>query len=288
MQLPHYGARLDLARMDRTLCLAEASGFDSAWVTDHVAVPGRLAAEYGSITEALVTLGYLAGQSQRINLGVSALVVTARQPLLTLKQIASLDFLSGGRLILCVAAGWVEEEFQNLGYEFRTRGCRLDAWLDLFHSCIGQMPGPVSYDGPPPVHEAWLAPAPSAPAGPPIWVAGHSWAALARAARVGTWHPRAMPVAEFRPLAAVFKARCPHGTIISRMGVSFAPEAAAAGWDGRPPQRVAGPPAVVAEGLREYVRAGCDGFLITFVTDHGALEDHLVRFAEDVRPHLEG
>jgi len=287
VQLPHHGVGLDRARLDRTLRLAEASGFDSAWVTDHVAVPGRLAAEYGSITEALVTLAYLAGQSRRIHLGVSALVVAARQPLLTVKQITSLDFLAAGRLILCVAAGWVEEEFQNLGYEFRTRGRRLDAWLDLFRACIGQMPGPVSHDGPAPLQEAWLAPPPSAPGGPPIWVAGHSQAALARAARVGTWHPRAMQVAEFRPLAAAFKARCPHGTIISRMGVSFAPEAAAGGG-GRSPQRVAGPPTAVTDGLREYIHAGCDGFLITFVADPGALEDHLVRFAEEVRPHLEG
>ncbi len=70
---------------------AEAAGFDSGWVTDHVLVPNEHAHVYGTIGEALVSLGYLSAQTSRLELGVSALVVPQRNPLVALKQLATLD-----------------------------------------------------------------------------------------------------------------------------------------------------------------------------------------------------
>src|SRR3954453_11857416 len=84
---------------------------------------------YGEITEALVTLAYLAARTSSIKLGVSALVVPQRPPLLTLKQVMPVDYLAQGRLMLCVAAGWTAQEFENLGYSMKGRGHRLDTWL---------------------------------------------------------------------------------------------------------------------------------------------------------------
>src|SRR5919202_5115178 len=126
--LPNYGDGFDPARLAGAAAAAEAAGLDSGWVTDHVLVPSRHAAVYGTIAEALVAVGFLAGRTERLRLGVSALIVPQRQPLLTLKQLVSLDVLSGGRLITAVAAGWMEEEVPTPGASFADRGRRLDEW----------------------------------------------------------------------------------------------------------------------------------------------------------------
>ena len=124
--LPNYGEALDVERLVGVAVAAEQEGLDSGWVTDHVIVPAEHAATYGTIAEALVTLGFLAARTQRLELGVSALVVPQRQPLVPLKQLTTLDFLSGGRIVTAVAAGWMEGEFATLGAPYERRGRLLD------------------------------------------------------------------------------------------------------------------------------------------------------------------
>ena len=102
--LPNYGAPLDAEGLAAAAVAAEEAGFDSVWATDHLLVPAEHAEIYGTIAEALVTLGFLAGRTHRIGLGVSALVVPQRNPLVALKQLTTLDFLSGGRIVTAVAA----------------------------------------------------------------------------------------------------------------------------------------------------------------------------------------
>ena len=79
--LPNYGEGLEAERLAACAVAAEESGFDSGWVTDHLLVPDEHAEIYGSIAEALVSLGFLAGRTRRLQLGVSALIVPARNPL---------------------------------------------------------------------------------------------------------------------------------------------------------------------------------------------------------------
>jgi len=85
------------------------------FLADHLNVPAERATTYGTIAEALVSLGFLAGRTRRLELGVSALVVPQRQPLVALKQLTTLDFLSGGRIVTAVSPGWMEGEFASLG-----------------------------------------------------------------------------------------------------------------------------------------------------------------------------
>jgi alkanesulfonate monooxygenase SsuD/methylene tetrahydromethanopterin reductase-like flavin-dependent oxidoreductase (luciferase family) len=139
--LPNYGEGLETERLAAAAVAAEESGFDSGWVTDHLLVPDEHASVYGSIAEALVALGFLAGRTRRLELGVSALIVPARHPLVALKQLTTLDFLSGGRIVTAVAAGWMEGEFETLRAPFEQRGRLLDEWLDLASSVFEQMPG---------------------------------------------------------------------------------------------------------------------------------------------------
>ena len=149
--LPNYGEAFDPGRLTAAAAAAEAAGLDSGWMTDHVLPPSRHAGIYGTIAEALVAVGYLAGCTTRLRLGVSALIVPQREPLLTLKQLVTLDVLSGGRLVTAVAAGWMEEEFRTLGASFPDRGRRLDEWLDLVGDLLQQAPGRVVADGPVPI-----------------------------------------------------------------------------------------------------------------------------------------
>src|ERR671911_260186 len=189
--LPNYGEAFDPGRLTAAAVATEEAGLDSGWMTDHVLPPSRHAGIYGTVAEALVALGFLAGCTRRLRLGVSALIVPQREPLLTLKQLVTLDVLSGGRLVTAVAAGWMEEEFQTLGASFDDRGRRLDEWIDLVGDLLRQAPGRVVADGPVPVSDAWLAPAPTRPEGLELWVAGVSRHTLRRAVAASRFPRRA-------------------------------------------------------------------------------------------------
>jgi alkanesulfonate monooxygenase SsuD/methylene tetrahydromethanopterin reductase-like flavin-dependent oxidoreductase (luciferase family) len=263
---------------------AEDAGFDSIWLTDHLLVPPELAGAYGTIAEALVTLGFLAGSTTRIRLGVSALVVPQRHPLVTLKQVTSLDFLSGGRLVLAVAPGWLEEEFETLGAEFEQRGSRLDDWLALATAAFAQMPGPIEYEGTPSLRGGWLAPGLTRVAAIEVWVAGGGEAALRRAARAGVWHPVALPLGRFAELAARFRERRPDGRVVMRLSTLLREVPEPDGVDERGRHAVVGPPGWITERLTEYVRNGCDGFVVNLGHDAPGLADRAWRFMDDVWP----
>jgi len=283
--LPNYGEALDAERLSAAAVAAEESGFDSGWVTDHVLVPPEHAPIYGTIAEALVALGFLAARTRTLELGVSALVVPQRNALVPLKQLTSLDFLSGGRIVTAVAAGWMQGEFDVLGADFAARGRLLDDWLRLALSVFDQMPGHVRYEGEQLSVDGWLAPALARLGGPELWVAGVSKATIRRAAITGVWHPVALAPDELRPLAASLRERRPDSRVVLRLSAYLQPEAQQ-GADERGRHAVAGPADWVAERLAEYVDAGCDGFVLNL--DHAApgLEDRIRRFAEEVVPLL--
>ena len=281
--LPSYGEILDADGLAAAAVAAEEAGFDSGWVTDHVLVPPEHASVYGTIAESLVVLGFLAGRTQTLELGVSALVVPQRNPLVALKQLTTLDFLSGGRVVTAVAAGWMEGEFATLGASFEERGRLLDEWLDAAAAVFDQMPGLVRWDGKLLLSfEGWLAPALVRPGGPELWVAGVSRATLRRAAKTGVWHPVALPPDELRPMAAELRERRPDARVVLRIGVSFAPEPHP-GRDERGRHAIAGPPEWIAERLAEYADAGCNGFVVNLEHDRPGLDERIFRFAEEVR-----
>ena len=284
--LPNYGESFDPGRLAAAAAAAEEAGLDSGWMTDHVLPPSRHAGIYGTITEALVTLGFLAARTERLRLGVSALIVPQREPLLTLKQLVSLDVLSDGRLITAVAAGWMEEEFQTLGASFSDRGRRLDEWLELAGELLRQAPGRVLADGPLPVADAWLAPAPTRPEGLELWVAGVSRHTLRRAARTGVWHPVALPVRELRPMAAAFREQAPEGRVVLRLAVAVQDRLEEQATDDRGRHMVAGPASWIAEQLNDYLDGGTDGFVVDLAHDTPGLEDRIAAFAGEVAPLL--
>ena len=281
--LPNYGAGLDAERLAAAAVAAEEAGFDSGWATDHLLVPPEHATVYGTIAEPLVALGFLAGRTRKLLLGVSALVVPQRNPLVALKQLTTLDLLSGGRVLTAVAAGWMEGEFATLGASCEARGRLLDEWLEAAAAVFDQMPGLVRWEGELLSFEGWLAPGLVRPGGPELWVGGVSRATLRRVAKTGVWHPVALPVDELRPMAAALRERRPDARVVLRIGVSFAQEPRP-GRDERGRHAIAGPPEWIAERLAEDVDAGCTGFVVNLEHERPGLDERIRRFAEEVKP----
>ncbi len=285
--LPNYGPALSPERLADACVAAESAGFDSAFVTDHLIVPAEHAEIYGAIDEALVSLGFLASRTSRLELGVSALVVPQRNPLVVLKQLTTLDHLSGGRIVTAVTAGWMEGEFETLGADFARRGRLLDEWLELALSVFQQMPGRVRFDGELLSVDGWFAPPLVRPGGPELWVAGVSRATLRRAAKTGVWHPVALPPAELAPMAVELRERRADSRVILRISAYLAVEPQT-GTDERGRHAIEGPPEWVAERLAEYAEAGCNGFVLNLDHESPGLTERIQRFAEDVAPLLRG
>jgi probable F420-dependent oxidoreductase len=161
---------------------AEAVGIDDLWVADHIAIPPDDAeGSGGRYLDPLATLAYLAGVTTRIGLGTGVLVLPYRPALVTAKWIATIQELSGGRLLLGVGAGWMEAEFRAVGVPKSQRGSITDATLSFLNQCFAN--DEVELNG----QRFLFLPR---PARPPIFVGGAPPHALRRTVRYGDgWMP---------------------------------------------------------------------------------------------------
>jgi probable F420-dependent oxidoreductase len=161
---------------------AEEAGIDDLWVADHLALAREDSeGSEGRYVEPLATLAFLAGITGRVTLAVGVLIVPYRPALLTAKWIASIQELSGGRLMLGVGVGWMEKEFRALGVDPRRRGADTDATLAFLHACFAS--DEVEANG----QRFLFRPRPPRP---PIIVGGAPPHAIRRAARFGEgWMP---------------------------------------------------------------------------------------------------
>lgn len=197
-KLPHSGAlpsRIGIGPMAAEL---EAAGFDSIWVSDHVVFPTEVRSRYpfssdGRITwavdadylEPIVVLSAAAQATHRAELGTAVLILPMRNPVLLAKQAATIDAMSGGRLVLGVGVGWLREEFEALGADFDARGAVLDEWLEIVRRCWTGHVEPFAgrfYRIPFAVESR-----PTPRRHVPLLIGGMSAAAHRRAAAVGGW-----------------------------------------------------------------------------------------------------
>ena len=306
-----------LAKPDQVLSIAakaDALGYASIFVTDHVVLPASMARSVypysatGQLPggaaqdylEPLAMLGCLARATKRARLGTSVLVIPYRHPLVTAKILATVDQLAGGRVILGAGVGWLREEFEALGAPpFEERGAVTDEYLRFMRATWTT--DPVSFTGRyVSVHGVHALPKPAQPAGIPVWIGGHTDAAVRRAATLGDgWHPIAL-----RPPGLLFPDEY---ATRARQIQAWAKDA------GRDPRAVTltvrvpmevrskrlAPPAgdrpffqgtadqVVAD-IRAYATAGVTHFVFDHThQDLRALLENLERFAHEVRPKLE-
>lgn len=176
--------------------IAEQAGFDALFVSDHLCIPpDQTEGSGGRYLDVLATLAFLAGATEKIRLGISVLVVPYRPAVLTAKQVATIQELSGERMILGIGVGWMKPEFDALSVNIRRRGAITDETLSVIHHLFSaDVPG--AYDGP-------LVKFPSfvflpRPKRPPIWIGGNGPAAMNRVLKFGEgWHPM-LPAPELK------------------------------------------------------------------------------------------
>jgi probable F420-dependent oxidoreductase len=164
---------------------AEDAGFAAVFVTDHPAPPVEWIAAGGHHTiDPFVTLAYAAAATTALRLQTNLFVPAYRHALLSAKQVASLDALSGGRVILGVGAGYLQPEFAAVGADFDNRNDVLDAAIRTMRAAwTGE-----------PVDGVLSLPTPAQPGGPPIWIGGNSTRAIRRAVELGDgWVPMPSP-----------------------------------------------------------------------------------------------
>ncbi len=175
---------------------AEQAGFDSIWTVEHVVVPAGYESEYpydksgkmpgaekADMPDPLIWLAYVAARTTTIKLATGILIVPQRNPLVLAKEVATLDKLSGGRMLLGVGAGWLEEEFDALGVPFARRGKRLDDYIGAMRALWAD--GEASYEGEFTSFSRAISRPKPVTGSVPVVIGGHSEAAAKRAGRMG-------------------------------------------------------------------------------------------------------
>ena len=132
IHLPQAGPAASADAISEVAELADSLGFEDVWVSDHLIIPAD--AKYppsAYIYEPLAVMAWVAAKTSKVKIGTTVLVLPMRNPIVVAKSLASIDLLSGGRVILGTAAGWLKAEFDALGIPFNERGKRTDEALEM-------------------------------------------------------------------------------------------------------------------------------------------------------------
>ncbi|HEU4438855.1 MAG TPA: LLM class F420-dependent oxidoreductase [Methylomirabilota bacterium] len=319
MRVMHFGFALPgrgpLATPESLTRLAQKADelrYSSLFVTDHVVIPttyqspypysttGRFAGDWtNGYLEPLALMGVLAGLTSRVKLGTSVLVIPYRNPVVTAKMLATLDVMSGGRLILGAGVGWMREEFEAVqAPPFEARGKVTDEYLRLMREVWTKEP--VQFAGAyyrlPSVS---ALPKPRQPGGIPIWIGGHTDVALRRTGELAdAWHPIGMrPPAMLYPPEYAEKLKVIHAwaqkagrdpkaiALSLRVPLELAPKRGKATVSDQPGFR--GSAADVIGHIKSYQALGVTHFVFDLApADLRGQLALMERFAEEVRPKV--
>jgi probable F420-dependent oxidoreductase len=224
IHLPHAGEQASPALIQRFAIHAEELGLDDLWVSEHIIVPRDKFPRSPLFYDPVLTLTWVAAVTTRVRLGTSVLVLPMRHPLPLAKELATLQNLSDGRLILGAGVGWLEPEFAALGVPFNERGRRLDEGLAMMRAVWTQDPVTFRSRTIPAVIEGMtMTPMPVSPI--PLWLGGNSDAAIRRTIRVADgWHGSGHTPATAAPLVQRLRAERPETGFTISMRVH---------WNGR-------------------------------------------------------
>ena len=291
---------------------AEELEFDLVLAPDHVVVPRDIASTYpytqggefpggvtGEAIEQLTTLAFMAGQTSRVRLGTSVMIVPHRNPVLAAKMLSTLDMLSQGRITLGVGAGWMREEFEAMGLPpFEERGEVTDEYIRAFKE-LWTSDNPTFEGKYCRFSNVSFLPKPVQKPHPPIWIGGESPRALRRAAELGNgWSPIGsnpqFPLSRPEQLQAAMgrlAERCKRaGRDPSEVEVVYrthqyqlqdGPDAS--------PDRLpfTGSPEQVAGDIHRYEEMGVKTMTVDFARLSGSIDEmlhHMEEFAARVRP----
>lgn len=191
------GPYVDSVKAVELVQAAEEVGFESIWTVEHTVVPAGYGSAYPyspsgkmaggddaiPLPDPLIWMAYVAAATKRIKLGTAILILPQHNPVVVAKQVATLDHLSGGRILLGIGAGWLKEEFEALGVPFETRGRRTDEYIKVLRE-LWSAEKPTFQGEFVRFKDAYCRPQP-VNKHVPIIVGGHSEAAARRAGRLG-------------------------------------------------------------------------------------------------------
>jgi probable F420-dependent oxidoreductase len=299
--LPIFGPAATRAGLLTFAREMERLGYESLWASDHIVIPHTIRSRYpysdtgqfplapdATFLEPLTALAMVAGVTERAKLGTTVLVLPHRHPVLAAKALATLDHLSGGRVILGAGVGWMREEIELLGAPFSERGAWSDEAIRIMRACwrdertcfhghyfnfddIGCFPKPVRGDI-------------------PIWMGGHAKPALRRiVALADGWHAAFPSAVGLEAGLALLREECerqkrPFGelTITLRAGLAIRP--APGGPDRKALQ---GTPEEIAEDLRRFKALGVHHVLMeASYRDLAQMLRTFETFARDIRPRV--
>jgi len=202
LRLPGAGPYAGPKAIEAFATKAEELGFDSLWMTDHVALPVDVGSKYPyredgkffwppetPYLDTIMTLAWASACTERIRVGTSVLIAGWHDPLNTAKALASLDVLNGGRTTLAVGTGWMREQFDIFGVPFETRGRRTTEFIALLkHLWTEDL---IDFKGEFFEYRGFkMYPKPAQPTSIPVWCGGKSDGVLRRVAAVADgWHP---------------------------------------------------------------------------------------------------
>ncbi|MBV8095942.1 MAG: TIGR03619 family F420-dependent LLM class oxidoreductase [Acetobacteraceae bacterium] len=225
IHLPHIGRKAGPEAIRRAAIQAEELGFADAWSSEHIIIPrGAPYPPSANFYDPVLTLTWAAAFTKRVGLGTSVLVLPMRHPLPLAKELATLQNLSEGRLILGAGVGWLEAEFAALGVPFRERGRRMDEGMAMMRAVWQE--DPVTFPArhiPAVIEDMRMLPKPVKPI--PIWIGGSSEAALARAVRIADgWHGSRLSPDQAAPIVRRLREQRPQSQFV--ISVRY-------GWDGK-------------------------------------------------------
>ena len=301
--LPCYGRLATRENLILVAREAETRGFESVFVSDHVALPFEPKTPYPSsrtgafpvpptdaFLEPLTALGLVAAVTERVRLGTTVLVLPHRHPVLAAKTIATLDNLSGGRVIVGAGVGWLRDEIELFGVPFERRGAWSDEALGIMKRCWADERSKhhgefFNFD------DVGCFPKPAQKPYPPLWIGGRTAAAYRRVARFGdgfhaAWSPPDVMREQIREVWKECEALGRLGTDLVfsvRAGYGIRDEAQREGK-----ASLLGPPDFIAQQIQRYADVGVSHIVLEARTRD--LDEHLTamrRFAEDIRPLTE-
>jgi probable F420-dependent oxidoreductase len=264
--------------------MAARLGWDSVFTTDHILVePSARSNDYSTIYDALVTVAHVAAKQPTLRVGISVVVVPMRNALVLAKELATLDSLSAGRLIVGVGVGWNATEFDYIGEgdRYKVRGAYLEESVEIWRHLWRGEDGPFhgrfhSFE------EIRFGPLPAQGETVPIWFGGRDERALARAGRMGQgYHSSASGPASYEPRVPVIRAAAqeagrPEPTFSARFRVSF--EKA-----DTPFYMLKGDPESMVSELRQFESVGVSHVAVDFAeTNPDRHRDLMERFDREV------
>jgi probable F420-dependent oxidoreductase len=286
--LPNFPDGASPEGIDAAAEAAERLGWSTVWTTDHVLVPRDAAADYGHIYDAILTLAWVGARHPGLRLATSVIVVPQRNAIVLAKELASLDSLTGGRVLAGVGIGWNRTEFGNLAMDerFHVRGAYLDEtirlWRHLWSGSTEPFTGRFHS-----IDDYVFGPLPAQGADLPILVGGRAEAALRRAGTVGDgYHSSVSSPEQYGARIPVIRAAAeaagrPMPWLSARVRVEF--ETSSTGYAMR------GAPEEMAAEVRKFADIGVTHLALWFgSTEPGEVVARAERFAGEVAPVVKG